>query len=136
MKGISFKPNIEAQFRNNHPSMGWDILENCVKEHLPEYEWWIFDEWKGTNIGVGCCNIMVAKPKVLNQWWEWAFPKIFAINSQIPYESKKYSTKYQGRAAGFISERLFMFWIYYQRVKGMKVQEVPRTFKRDLVVIA
>lgn len=30
MKGISFKPNIEVQFRNNHPSMGWDILENCV----------------------------------------------------------------------------------------------------------
>lgn len=59
-------------------------------------------------------NMFVAKKNFIDEYCEWVFPILFALEKIIPYN---FYDAYQSRAFGYLAERLFNVWLAKNRRK-------------------
>ena len=70
-------------------------------------------------------NMFVARKVVIDEYFAWLFPILFAIEPHVPYE---FYDRYQSRVFGFISERLFAVWLCHNRRRfRILARELVRT---------
>ena len=86
------------------------------------------------------CNMFIAKKEVIDEYAKWLFDILFAVDADINYDhsilDKGYRASpnkydYQKRAPSFMSERLFDFWLYYNRDK-YKTKEIHLIERKNL----
>lgn len=121
---------IEGGFRRCHPPMGWDVMEAVVKEFALG-EAGAFDAWKNLLKMPAPVNVYSMKKKLLDEYWDWLFPRMFEIEKRMPLDDEKYQTAYQQRWAAFISERLFSFWVFMKERMFFKINCVQTTVWED-----
>ena len=103
---------IESGTRYCHPSASWEMLQWEISQTCTFREWQRFNNWSRLAVMPAPMNLFAMKVGLFKEWCEWVFPKLFAIESRIPYDTEEYKTAYQKRAIAFIAERLFSFWCY------------------------
>ncbi len=57
-------------------------------------------------------NMFVARKHAIDEYCEWLFPILFALEKSIPYQ---FYDAYQERAFGYLAERLFNVWLAKHR---------------------
>jgi hypothetical protein len=73
----------------------------------------------GTKISL--YNMFVCKKSLIDEYFAWLFPTLFALEKKIPYQDYD---AYQKRVFGFMAERLFNVWLHHQRDR-LKIKYLP-----------
>lgn len=120
---------IESGTRYCHPTASWEMLKWEISQTCTFREWQRFNDWSRLAVMPAPMNLFCMKVGLFKEWVEWVFPKLFAINSRIPYDTEEYKTAYQQRAIAFIAERLFSLWCYNKVSTGTTLEEVPNFVK-------
>ena len=107
---------VTLYIKHKYPEMG-KAFEKFLKQ-----KW-----WSGS-------NIFIAKKEVIDQYCAWLFDILFNVDKDLDIDHSKFdhderhhptNYAYQRRAPGFIAERLFSFWLDYNKDK-YKIKRVPR----------
>ena len=100
------------QYKFNHISNDWKILENVIYDLYPEY----FESFLKTSKDseISFYNMFVSHRFFLNNYSEWLFNILFELSNRI--DISKYCG-YQRRVYGFVSERLLNVFVYHNRFK-------------------
>ena len=96
------------------------VFHETLVEMYPDYGK-RFDEFFNQN-EMNFCNMFIADRRFVDDYCRWAFPLYAAIEEKINTEGR---TAYQKRIIGFLSERAFGYYIYFNQ---FKTKEVPMKF--------
>lgn len=104
--------NTAMQYKFNHISNDWKILENVIYDLYPEY----FESFLKTSKDseISFYNMFVSHRFFLDNYSEWLFNILFELSNRI--DISKYCG-YQRRVYGFVSERLLNVFVYHNRFK-------------------
>lgn len=114
-----------------------EVLENVIGEFYPEYLKDLKEVLNGHRSYL--FNMMICKPKILNDYCEWLFNILEEVERRI--DISEYSVQ-QARIFGYMSERLLTVFIRFHRLKVKEVcvmntettyiNELSREIKRNL----
>lgn len=102
---------IGQAYAHAHNEEHWKLTLAIIRERYPEYTQSI--AIFNNNIKMSYYNMMLAKWKVWDEYLEWLFTILFAVQKRI-----KISTDpYQSRVFGFLSERLLNLYLLHHNLK-------------------
>jgi len=111
--------SIRKHYIKAHYEADLQLLESILQEKYPQYMSSFKHVMNGRKLSL--YNMFLAKKDVLDKYCEWLFPMLFILEKEIRY--KDYDA-YQKRVFGFLAERLFNVWIFYNQ-RGLKIKEMP-----------
>lgn len=107
-----FKISLKEQYIREHSEHDWYILMNVLKELYPKYYEFankVFEKNK-----IYRFNMFIMKKDMFDKYCEWVFPILDKVEKSISVKEKN---SYQKRYAGFMSERLFTLYVFYNKFK-------------------
>lgn len=107
-----FKISLKEQYIREHSAHDWYILMNILKELYPEYYEFSSEVFEKNQIYR--FNMFIMKKDMFDKYCEWLFPILEKVEKSINVEEKN---NYQKRYAGFMSERLFTLYVFYNKFK-------------------
>lgn len=110
---------IKSHYIHAHHESDYILLRNEVALQYPDYLADFDYVMNGKKLSL--YNMFVCKKAIINEYYQWLFPILFALEKKIDYKSYD---AYQKRVFGFMAERLFNIWIYHQR-NEIKVKYIP-----------
>jgi len=110
------KQTIEENFLMGHIPEDWNIMLEVLEEKYPHY--YEFSKKYFLQEGMHYFNMFISKKDFFTEYMEWIFDILFEVEKRI--EISLYP--YQQRIFGFLSERLFNLYIYFNK---LKIEEVP-----------
>lgn len=106
---------------NNHVASDIDCIESIIQEYFPD-EYGDFYNYLHGNSLTTSYNMFICNKKIIDKYCEWLF-KIFDIGeAKIDFKNR---TGNQRRLFGYLSERLFGYWI---QKNNLKVKGCPVIF--------
>ncbi len=114
--------SIKEQFGHYHEASDWEVLKNVIQDIYPDQlnSFLQFEQENRFNQ----LNMFMARKEFLDEYMNWLMPLMFALVERLPARTDPY----QKRAAGFISERLFSFYLFH---KKLNTYWLPVAFIRD-----
>ena len=109
------------QYSETHQPHDLFLAREEILALTPEYKD-AFDFVRGQH-AISHHNMFVGRKAVLDEYCEWLFPMLFALEKIIPYI---FYDGYQTRVFGYLGERLFNVWLCKHRRRY-------RTIYRDIV---
>lgn len=97
-------PSVAGNYKNRHDASEWEFLMCYLKEHSPEDYQEAVAFFEGNLYSP--CNMFIMRRHVLDEFCEWLFPILEAVEA---YAGQK-GDGYQNRYPGFLSERLMSFY--------------------------
>ena len=113
-----------------HPKEVWLLMEDAIGKTLTWRTSPMFQDWCGLPVMPAPRNLFAMKKPLLKEYLDWVFPKLLdEVEKKLPYDAPEYQNKYQQRAAGFVAERMFSWWIFSNRCLGkFNLQEMKPLF--------
>ncbi|WP_151813786.1 DUF4422 domain-containing protein [Acinetobacter ursingii] len=109
---IKIPVNTAIQYKFNHISGDWKVLESVISDLYPNY---IESFIKiSRDFKISFYNMFLGNRVFLVEYAEWLFSILFELSKRI--NISKYNS-YQSRIYGFISERLLNVFVYHHRSK-------------------
>lgn len=109
---IKIPVNTAIQYKLNHISGDWKVLESVISDLYPNY---IESFIKiSRDFKISFYNMFLGNRVFLVEYAEWLFSILFELSKRI--NISKYNS-YQSRIYGFISERLLNVFVYHHRSK-------------------
>jgi hypothetical protein len=103
--------SIEQHFREFHISEHWDILKKRLLRMYPAFEK-SFESFCDAK-KISFFNMAVGNWKFWDAYFNWLFPLLFEVYSEI----KLTGDRYQDRAIGFMAERLINLYVWHHSLK-------------------
>lgn len=103
---------LVQHYRENHISEHWDILRQKLIEMYPDYKDSFNSFEKAEKISF--FNMAVGNWKFWDNYLNWLFPLLFAIQPLI----KLTCDPYQDRVFGYLSERLLNLYVWHNKLKA------------------
>lgn len=97
---------IEKHYKKAHHAEDFDLLRQKIKTLHPNYLQSFDKVMLGKKLSL--YNMFVGKKAVIDQYCQWLFNILFALEKEISYQ--EYDS-YQKRIFGFMAERLFNVWL-------------------------
>lgn len=105
-----FITSIKSHYIHAHHESDYTILRDEIALQHPQY----LDDFDrimgGTKISL--YNMFVCKKTLIDEYFSWLFPVLFALEQKIDYQNYD---AYQKRVFGFMAERLFNVWLQHHR---------------------
>ncbi|MRI48623.1 DUF4422 domain-containing protein [Enterobacter ludwigii] len=101
---------IRSHYVHAHHESDYTLLRDEVARQQPDYLTDFDHVMGGTKISL--YNMFVCKKSLIDQYFSWLFPLLFALEQKIDYQNYD---AYQKRVFGFMAERLFNVWLHHQR---------------------
>jgi len=102
--------SIKSHYIHAHHESDYTQLRDEIARQQPDYLSDFDHVMGGTKISL--YNMFVCKKTLIDEYFAWLFPLLFALEQKIDYQN--YDT-YQKRVFGFMAERLFNVWLHHQR---------------------
>jgi hypothetical protein len=102
---------IEAHYHRDHIEADWTLMKQTVLQLYPHYQQSLQLFCNQTTMCFA--NMMIASPAIWNDYLSWLFPILFTMQQQMTAQRDGY----QGRAIGFIGERLLNLYLRHQQYK-------------------
>lgn len=114
-----FRNSIFEQYAQAHNFDDLVIALKAVQKMYPNYS----EEISKFKIQkyIHCCNMFIAKPRIIESYCDWVFPILEKIESSVQNNKEGI---YQKRVLGFLGERLFNLWVNYNK-KSLKIRFLP-----------
>lgn len=104
--------SVREHYAAYHKIQDWVCVKQLVAEMSPEY---LSDfEIVEHSFDIHTYNMFVSKKKWLDEYCEWLFPILFALERHI--DITEYDM-YNKRVIGFIAERLFNVWLNHHKTR-------------------
>ncbi len=103
---------IEEAYKLNHIASDWQKALEVVLEKYPSYSNSV--ETFRNSLSMSYYNMMIASWKVWDDYLEWLFNIFLDLKDRITVTDHPY----QGRAFGFLSERLINLYIHHNKLKA------------------
>ncbi len=114
-----FITSIKSHYIHAHHESDYTQLRDEIALQHPEYLADFDNVMGGTKISL--YNMFVCNKTLIDEYFSWLFPILFALEGKIDYQS--YSA-YQKRVFGFMAERLFNVWLHHQR-SHLRIKYLP-----------
>lgn len=114
-----FITSIKSHYIHAHHESDYTQLRNEITLQQPDYLTDFDHVMGGTKISL--YNMFVCKKSLIDEYFSWLFPLLFALEQKIDYQNYD---AYQKRVFGFMAERLFNVWLHHQRDR-LKVKYMP-----------
>ncbi|PWW11546.1 DUF4422 domain-containing protein [Mangrovibacter plantisponsor] len=114
-----FITSIKSHYIHAHHQSDYDQLRNEIALQHSDYLADFDKIMNGTKISL--YNMFVCKKALIDQYFSWLFPVLFALEQKIDYQN--YDT-YQKRVFGFMAERLFNVWLHHHK-DSLKIKYLP-----------
>jgi hypothetical protein len=114
-----FITSIKSHYVHAHHQSDYTKLRDEIFLQHPAYLADFDHVMSGTKISL--YNMFVCKKSLIDEYFVWLFPILFALEKKIPYQDYD---AYQKRVFGFMAERLFNVWLYHQRDR-LKIKYLP-----------
>lgn len=111
--------SIKNHYIHAHHYSDYTQLRDEIALQHPDYLTDFDHVMNGTKISL--YNMFVCKKSLIDEYFAWIFPILFAIEKKIPYQDYD---AYQKRVFGFMAERLFNVWLHHQR-DCLKIKYLP-----------
>ena len=123
------KKSIRESYEKSHVQDDWNIMMDVLQSMYPDYypdAVKIFEKSRFIPY-----NMFISKREILESYCEWLFPLLFSIEPKINLRNR---SRYQGRAIGFLAERLFILWVFHNnlKVKNISVLTLPPSLDDEL----
>jgi len=123
---INDTENVEETIYDNYKSAhNYKDMDNAllaIKDKFPD----IYDGMKYyiMNTGAMClCNLFITKREYFNNYCNFLFTILSEVESKIDFNDPYYQG-YNGRALGFLAERLFRPWLKSNNYSGFQLGEI------------
>ncbi|AGB77602.1 hypothetical protein D782_1594 [Enterobacteriaceae bacterium strain FGI 57] len=110
---------IKSHYIHAHHESDYTQLRDEIALQHPEYLADFDSVMNGTRISL--YNMFVCKKSLIDEYFSWLFPVLFALEQKIDYNNYD---AYQKRVFGFMAERLFNVWLHHQRDR-LKIKYLP-----------
>lgn len=114
-----FITSIKNHYVHAHHESDYVYLRDEISSQHPDYLDAFEHVMNGTKVSL--YNMFVCKKTIIDNYFAWLFPVLFALETKIDYQ--QYSP-YQKRVFGFMAERLFNVWLYHHR-DNIKIKYLP-----------
>lgn len=114
-----FITSIKSHYLHAHHESDYTQLRDEIALQHPEYLLDFDSVMRGKKISL--YNMFVCKKSLIDEYFEWLFPVLFALEKKINYQNYD---PYQKRVFGFMAERLFNVWLHHQR-KRVIIRYMP-----------
>lgn len=111
--------SIKNHYVHAHHQSDYTKLRDEISLQHPAYLADFDHVMGGTKISL--YNMFVCKKSLIDEYFAWLFPILFALEKKIPYQDYD---AYQKRVFGFMAERLFNVWLHHQRDR-LKIKYLP-----------
>ncbi|TDN55623.1 DUF4422 domain-containing protein [Scandinavium goeteborgense] len=111
--------SIKSHYIHAHHQSDYTMLRDEISLQQPTYLADFDHVMGGTKISL--YNMFVCKKSLIDEYFAWLFPILFALERKIPYQDYD---AYQKRVFGFMAERLFNVWLHHQRNR-LKIKYLP-----------
>lgn len=111
--------SIKSHYVHAHHQSDYTKLRDEISLQHPAYLADFDHVMGGTKISL--YNMFVCKKSLIDEYFAWLFPILFALEKKIPYQDYD---AYQKRVFGFMAERLFNVWLHHQRDR-LKIKYLP-----------
>lgn len=105
-----FITSIKNHYIHAHHESDYTQLRDEIVLQQPDYVADFDHVMGGTKISL--YNMFVCKKALIDEYFAWLFPLLFALEQKIDYQNYD---AYQKRVFGFMAERLFNVWLHHQR---------------------
>lgn len=105
-----FITSIKSHYIHAHHESDYTQLRDEIALQQPDYLKDFDHVMAGTKISL--YNMFVCKKSLIDGYFSWLFPLLFALEKKIDYQNYD---AYQKRVFGFMAERLFNVWLHHQR---------------------
>lgn len=105
-----FITSIKSHYIHAHHESDYTQLRDEIVLQQPDYVADFDHVMGGTKISL--YNMFVCKKSLIDEYFAWLFPLLFALEQKIDYQNYD---AYQKRVFGFMAERLFNVWLHHQR---------------------
>jgi hypothetical protein len=93
----------------------WLCMKKVVCELYPEYEE-EFVYFLENNDAAFFLDIFISRYELFDKYFEWLFPLLFEIEKKIGISN---GTLYEKRVLAYLTERLFIFYVYHHKLKAI-----------------
>ncbi|HGW5056994.1 TPA: DUF4422 domain-containing protein [Citrobacter koseri] len=114
-----FITSIKNHYIHAHHVSDYTQLRDEIALQHPEYLSDFDSIMGGTKISL--YNMFVCKKSLIDEYFEWLFPVLFALEQKIDYQNYD---AYQKRVFGFMAERLFNVWLHHHR-ESLRIKYMP-----------
>ncbi|ADF62889.1 conserved hypothetical protein [Enterobacter cloacae subsp. cloacae ATCC 13047] len=111
--------SIKSHYIHAHHESDYTQLRDEIARQQPDYLSDFDDVMGGTKISL--YNMFVCKKALIDEYFAWLFPLLFALEQKIAYQNYD---AYQKRVFGFMAERLFNVWLHHQRNR-LRIKYMP-----------
>ncbi|EQB1501384.1 TPA: DUF4422 domain-containing protein [Enterobacter cloacae] len=111
--------SIKSHYIHAHHESDYTQLRDEIARQQPDYLSDFDDVMGGTKISL--YNMFVCKKALIDEYFVWLFPLLFALEQKIAYQNYD---AYQKRVFGFMAERLFNVWLHHQRNR-LRIKYMP-----------
>ncbi|EOV5144419.1 TPA: DUF4422 domain-containing protein [Citrobacter koseri] len=111
--------SIKNHYIHAHHESDYTQLRDEIALQHPEYLSDFDSIMGGTKISL--YNMFVCKKSLIDEYFEWLFPVLFALEQKIDYQNYD---AYQKRVFGFMAERLFNVWLHHHR-ESLRIKYMP-----------
>ncbi|SKC20605.1 protein of unknown function [Kosakonia radicincitans] len=105
-----FITSIKSHYIHAHHESDYTQLRDEIALQQPDYLTDFDHIMGGTKISL--YNMFVCKKSLIDEYFSWLFPLLFALEEKIDYQNYD---AYQKRVFGFMAERLFNVWLHHQQ---------------------
>lgn len=111
--------SIKSHYIHAHHESDYTQLRDEIARQQPDYLADFDHVMGGTKISL--YNMFVCKKTLIDEYFSWLFPLLFALEQKIDYQNYD---AYQKRVFGFMAERLFNVWLHHQRNR-LRIKYMP-----------
>jgi hypothetical protein len=104
--------SLEHDYSICHYSDDCRLIEKIIKDHYPDY-FDAFNKIMKDNNKLSHYNMFITKWKIFDDYCNWLFPILKKIELQ---RNMSYYNNYQARMLAFIAERLFMIYVFKNKL--------------------
>lgn len=123
VEGIEAPVPIKTHYIYHHIKEDWYLMKEVVIGQHPEMAK-MFDSFFENEKAMFCYNMFVASKSFLNDYCAWLFPILKELEEKVQLSGYAY----QHRVFGFLSERLFNFYLHFH---NLPTKEFPVVFFND-----
>ncbi|WBU50971.1 DUF4422 domain-containing protein [Kosakonia pseudosacchari] len=111
--------SIKSHYIHAHHESDYTQLREEIALQQPDYLADFDQVMGGTKISL--YNMFVCKKTLIDEYFSWLFPVLFALEEKIDYQNYD---AYQKRVFGFMAERLFNVWLHHQQGR-LRIKYLP-----------